>query len=66
LEQAVDYYRERKAPLYALYQEQEGLTDKSRQKSLSYLDSFFAMLDSPSELQETIRDGCRRQTDSPG
>jgi hypothetical protein len=58
LEQAVDYYRDRKAPLYALYQGQEGLTDKSRKKSLNYLDSFFAMLESRSELQETIRDGC--------
>jgi hypothetical protein len=58
LQQVLDYYLERETPLYALYREQEGLSDRSRRKSVHYLDSFFAMLDQPNKIQKSIRYGC--------
>lgn len=58
LQQVLDYYLERKAALYALYQGQEGLDNRSLRMSVKYLDSFFAMLDSPGKIQKNIRYGC--------
>lgn len=58
LQQVVDHYLERKAQFYALYREQEGLTNYSRKRGLDYLDSFFRMLENPRKIQQVIRYRC--------
>ena len=63
LQQVVDYYLQRKVQFYALYQEQEGLTNYSRKKGLNYLDSFFRMLKNPRKMQKVIRYSCWRGPD---
>lgn len=59
LQQVFDHYIERKDGFYALYDEQEGLTDRSRKKGLDYLDSFFRMLEDPRKIRKKISHSCR-------
>jgi len=58
LQQVFDHYIERKDRFYALYDEQEGLTDRSRKSGLDYLDSFFRMLEDPRKIRKKINYSC--------
>jgi len=58
-QQVLDYYLAHKTGLYALYHRQEGLSNRSLNMGLDYLDSFFAVLASPSKIRRYIRNGCR-------
>ncbi|UCG72389.1 MAG: hypothetical protein JSV45_14260 [Chromatiales bacterium] len=58
LQQVFDHYLERKDQFYALYDEQEGLTDYSQKKGLNYLDSFFRMLEDSRKIREKISYSC--------
>ncbi|NNC77338.1 MAG: hypothetical protein HKN77_05195 [Woeseiaceae bacterium] len=58
----VQNFNDRRAALYALVNDEESLTSSSRKSMLSYLDSFFKIIDKRSNLDKRIIRSCRQSS----
>lgn len=59
LDAALERVAGRQETIYALFRAQDGLDKKTADRSLDYLDDFFAVLDDPRKLDREIRLACR-------
>lgn len=55
----LNYYQELRPGLYALYEEAEHLSDKSKSYSIKYIDDFYKVLDNPKQFQQKVVKACR-------
>jgi hypothetical protein len=59
LQQAVALFMEKRDAIRALYEYQPGLGDFVRNRTLNYVDSFFAVIADQEQVQKKILDDCR-------
>ncbi len=59
VDRAVAIFQEKKDDIYALYQEQEGLDEKRREKAIEYLDDFYKVVDDPKKVTREFVEDCR-------
>lgn len=59
LEEAVAHVLSKKAEILALYEDLPELSRLSRHRSLSFLKSYFSILEDEAKLQKQVRDRCR-------
>ena len=57
--EAVQKFKDRKPEVYALFNEEMRLNDRTRKNALRYLDEFYAVLDSPELFSSEITGRCR-------
>ncbi len=59
--EVLDLFRQKKDAIYALYADEIGalMTPKNVQQTLEYFDEFYAIINSPKELQRRIISDCR-------
>jgi hypothetical protein len=53
------FFQQIKPEIYALYQESEYLSDKSRDSAIKYLNDFYKVLDNPKQTKFRIVEACR-------
>jgi hypothetical protein len=58
LEGSLQRFRDRRPDIYALLNEQEGLSKKTRKKLVSYVDQFYRLINRPSDVKRYIVDKC--------
>jgi len=58
VEGSLQRFRDKRADIYALINEQEGLSQGTRKKLISYVDRFYRLIKSPSNVERYIVDGC--------
>ena len=56
---AMDRFREKREQLYALVNESTGLSDKTRSKSIAYMDDFYALINDREAVNKKIIGRCR-------
>lgn len=56
---ALNHFRGLKESMYNLYGESQHLSDKSKNSTLKYFDSFYKVLDNPRLLKQNITQVCR-------
>ena len=59
-QQVIDLFQERKAEIYDLWRNQEGLEEDRVKDTLEYLDEFYEILDRPDRVQRDMLDQCLR------
>ena len=59
LDQVRAQLQDQRGEIYALFEDEQRLSNRSRKKALKYLDSFYEILDSDKEFQQEIVDACR-------
>ncbi len=59
LDAVLPIFQEKRAAIYALYQEQVDLEEKQREKSIKYLDKFYEILDNPKKVTDEFVKDCR-------
>jgi hypothetical protein len=59
-QQVIDLFQERKAEIYDLWRNQEGLEEDRVKDTLEYLDDFYEILDRPDRVQRDMLDHCLR------
>lgn len=60
LERAVERFREQRDAIYALIDQQEGLTDRKKMDTRRYLEEFYKILDDPRQVERQIARQCRK------
>lgn len=55
----MNFYQDLKPEIYALYQDSEYLSDKSKTTTIKFLDSFYKVLDNPKMFEQQIVKACR-------
>jgi len=55
---ALQMLREKRADIVALIRQQEGLDERSRDRSLRYIESFYKAIDKPSSVRRMMLDRC--------
>jgi hypothetical protein len=58
LEGSLQRFGDRRPDIYALINEQEGLSKGTRKKLVSYVDQFYRLINSPSDVKRYIVDKC--------
>lgn len=53
-------FNQKKDEIYALYQNQEGLTDETKKKTLEYYDEFYKTINDPRAVDREILRKCRQ------
>lgn len=53
------YYQDLKPEIYALYQDSELLSDKSKDSAIKFIDGFYKVLDNPKQFEQKIVKACR-------
>ena len=53
-------FQEHKEAIYSLYREQEGLEERTLERSIEYLDEFFEIIEDPGKVRSRIERDCRR------
>lgn len=53
-------FNQKKDEIYALYQNQEGLTDETKKKTLEYFDEFYKLINDPRSVEREILRKCRQ------
>jgi len=53
-------FQEKKAAIYSLYREQEGLEDRTLERSIEYLDEFYEVIEDPGKVRSRMERDCRR------
>ena len=53
-------FNQKKDGIYALYQNQEGLTDETKKKTLEYFDEFYQTINDPRSVEREILRKCRQ------
>jgi hypothetical protein len=59
LPQAVQKFKDKKPEIYALFNDNTRLNDKTRKTALRYLDEFYAVINDPKEFSKEITGRCR-------
>lgn len=59
LPQAVQKFNDKKPEIYALFNDNSRLRDKTRKSALRYLDEFYAVINDPEEFSREITGRCR-------
>jgi len=59
LPQTVALFNEKKADILALFEENSHLTDRTRNKAISYIEDFYTILNDPKQFKREIIDKCR-------
>ena len=59
LAQSAELFREKKADIIALFKNNPHLTDKTRDKSIAYIEEFYAVLNDPKRYKKELTDKCR-------
>lgn len=54
-----NYFQELKPEIYALYQDSEYLSEKSKASTIKFIDGFYKVLDNPKSFNQKINHGCR-------
>ncbi len=57
---AVDNMQSNRKAIYALVDELEGLSDRTRREVVRFIDEFFADLDSPKSFEKNVSGACRK------
>lgn len=60
LDAAVDNMQSNRKAIYALVDELEGLSDRTRREVVRFIDEFFADLDSPKSFEKNVSGACRK------
>ncbi len=60
LDATLDTFREKREAIYALIDDQEGLTDRKKADTRRYIEEFYAILDDPRQVDRRIVRECRR------
>jgi hypothetical protein len=55
---SIQRFQDKRLEIYALINEQEGLTERTRNALTRYVDGFYKIIDSPSDLERYIADRC--------
>jgi len=58
LEGSLQRFRDRRSEIYASINEQEGLSESTRKKLVSYVDQFYDLINDPSDVERYIVDKC--------
>jgi hypothetical protein len=53
------YFQQIKPEIYAIYEESEYLSDKSKANAIKYLNDFYKVLDNPKQTKVKILEACR-------
>lgn len=53
-------FNQKKDEIYALYQNQDGLTDETKKKTLAYFDEFYQTINDPRSVEREILRKCRQ------
>lgn len=56
---AIERFKERKARLYEIVQQATVINDRTRGKTVRYLDSFYEIIEDPSRVQDEVIGRCR-------
>jgi hypothetical protein len=59
LDQVRAQFQENRAQVFALFADETRLTERSRNKAMKYMESFYEMLDSDARFQEEVVSKCR-------
>lgn len=59
LDATLEQFKQRKDVFYQLVREQEGLTDKFRERTLKYLEEFFETIEDPGRVRSRMVRDCR-------
>ena len=59
MDRTLDVFLAKRAALYALYRQQEGLEERRRNKAIDYLDAFYETLDDPDQVRRKLSEQCR-------
>ena len=59
MERTLDTFRAKRAALYALYRQQEGLEERQRKRAIDYLDAFYKTIDDPDQVRRKLSEQCR-------
>lgn len=52
-------FNDKKDDIYALWQNQEGMTEKALKKSIEYLDDFYEIINDPKKREKEFKKECR-------
>ena len=58
LEASLQRFRENRSEIYALINDQEGLTSSTRKSLIRYVDGFFELIDDPRDVERRIANKC--------
>jgi hypothetical protein len=58
LARSLQRFRDKRLEIYALINEQEGLSGKTQKGLVSYVDEFFKLINSPSDVERYLVDKC--------
>ena len=59
LPQASELFREKRADILALFENNPNLTDKNRKSAIKYIEDFYKTLNDPKRFKKEITDKCR-------
>ena len=59
MERTLDTFRAKRAALYALYRQQDGLEERHRKRAIDYLDAFYKTIDDPDQVRRKLSEQCR-------
>lgn len=59
LDQVAVQFREKKSGIFALFEDNPHLTDKTRDKAIAYMEDFYTVLNDPKRFKKELTDKCR-------
>jgi len=58
MDQSLQRFKEKRPEIYALINEQEGLTDGTRKALTKYMDAFYKLINDPEDVERYLLDKC--------
>lgn len=59
LAQTAAQFREKKSDIFALFEDNPHLTDRTRERAIAYMEDFYAVLNDPKRFKKELTDKCR-------
>lgn len=60
LADTLEFFRERRAAIQALYRDEPGMGERERASTLAYLDDFYAVIDDPEAVERRLLRRCKK------